>query len=168
MSFSWIYSKYLPLTYHELFLNAEKNTFFLEGEVPSSVEEIKVFIEQAILAPKVVNSAQFLHRAVNFFNGSKDVLPEQKKCTYPYYSIQFDASGRPTPCLTGCSPQNVKTGAGLKNYIQSSSYKGLQKKLESCEKCRGSMMLCYYEPRLNFPLHQLLLSSFRGKADLIS
>ena len=92
----------------------------------------------------------------------------KKKCTYPYYSIQFDASGRPTPCLTGCSPQNVKTNASLKNYIQSSSYKGLQKKLESCEKCRGSMMLCYYEPRLNFPLHQLLLSSFRGKADLIS
>ena len=166
--FPEIYSKYLPLTYHELFLNAEKNTFFLEGEVPSSVEEIKEFIEEAILDPKVVNSAQFLHRAVNFFNGSKDVLPEQKKCTYPYYSIQFDASGRPTPCLTGCSPQNVKTDAGLKNYIQSSSYKGLQKKLESCEKCRGSMMLCYYEPRLNFPLHQLLLSSFRGKAGLIS
>ena len=42
----------------------------------------------------------------------------------------------------------------------------LQKKLESCEKCHGSMMLCYYEPRLNFPIHQLLRSSFHGTGDL--
>ena len=164
--FPEIYSKYLPLTYHELFLNAEKHTFFLEGEEPASVEEIKEFIEEAILDSKIVNSAQFLRRAVHFFNGSKDVLPEQKKCTYPYYSIQFDASGRPTPCLTGCMPRSDSISASLKSYIQSPSYKGLQKKLESCEKCRGSMMLCYYEPRLNFPLHQLLLSSFSGKEDL--
>ncbi|SVD82819.1 uncharacterized protein METZ01_LOCUS435673, partial [marine metagenome] len=144
----------------------EKNTFFLEGEEPASVEEIKEFIEEAILDSKVVNSSQFLRRAVHFFYGSKDVLPEQKKCTYAYYSIQFDAYGRPTPCLTGCPPSSTAIDTELVNYVQSPSYRGLQKKLESCEKCRGSMMLCYYEPRLNFPLHQLLLSSFRGKEDL--
>ena len=165
-TFPEIYSKYLPLTYHELFLNAEKNTFFLEGQESASFEEIKEFIEEAILDPKIVNSSQFLRRAVHFFGGSKDVLSEQRKCIYPYYSIQFDASGDPTPCLTGCQPSSAAIGTDLKNYIQSSGYRGLQKKLESCEKCRGSMMLCYYEPRLNFPLHQLLLSSFRGREGL--
>ena len=100
----------MPLTYHELFLNAEKNTFFLEGQEPASFEEIKEFIEEAILDSKIVNSSQFLRRAVHFFKGSKDVLPEQKKCIYPYYSIQFDASGRPTPCLTGCQPSSAAIG----------------------------------------------------------
>ena len=116
--------------------------------------------------PKIVNSAQFLRRAILFFKGSKNVLPEQKKCAYPYYSIQFDAHGRSSPCLTGYPPSGTTGDSKLTTYIQSSSFKKLQKKLESCEKCHGSMMLCYYEPRLNFPLHQLLRNSFYGKGDL--
>jgi MoaA/NifB/PqqE/SkfB family radical SAM enzyme len=163
-TFPGIYSKYLPLTYHELFLNANKNSFFLEGNEASSCEEIKEFIDAAILDPNVVNSTHFLRRAKSFFNGSKDVLSEQKKCTYPYYSIQFDSYGHPTPCLTGCPTNNNPTkGTDLTTYVQSHSFRMLQKELESCEKCRGSMMLCYYEPRLNFPLHQLILSSLNGK-----
>ena len=163
-TFPGIYSKYLPLTYHELFLNANKNSFFLEGNEASSCEEIKEFIDAAILDPNVVNSTHFLRRAKSFFNGSKDVLSEQKKCTYPYYSIQFDSYGHPTPCLTGCPANSNPTKVtDLTTYVQSHSFRMLQKELESCEKCRGSMMLCYYEPRLNFPLHQLILSSLNGK-----
>ena len=165
-TFPEIYSKYLPLTHHELFLNAKKNTFFLEGQKPAAIKEIKKFIDEAIVDPKIVNSAQFLRRAILFFKGSKNVLPEQKKCAYPYYSIQFDAYGRSSPCLTGCPPSSTKRDAELTTYVHSSSFKETQKKLESCEKCHGSMMLCYYEPRLNFPLHQLLRSSFYGKGDL--
>ncbi len=159
-TFPGIYSKYLPLTYHELFLNADKNSFFLEGKEPSSFKEINEFIDAAILDPNVVNSTHFLRRAKSFFSGSKDVLSEQKKCTYPYYSIQFNSYGQPTPCLTGCPPNNLSTkNIDLTTYVQSHSFRMLQKELENCEKCRGSMMLCYYEPRLNFPLHQLILSS---------
>jgi sulfatase maturation enzyme AslB (radical SAM superfamily) len=165
-TFPEIFSKYLPLTQHELFLNAKKSTFFLEGQKPASIKEIKKFIAEAIVDPKIVNSAHFLRRVVHFFNGSKNVLPEQKKCDYPYYSIQFDAHGRATPCLTGCPPSSSTGNTELTTYIQSSSFKELQKKLKSCEKCHGSMMLCYYEPRLNFPLHQLLRNSFYGKGDL--
>ena len=163
-SFPEVYTKYLPLTYHELFLNANKSPFFLEGKERASFREIKEFIEKAILDPNIVNSTHFLRRAINFFNGSKDVLSEQKKCTYPYYSIQFDSYGHPTPCLTGCpTNSNPTKDTDLTTYVQSHSFRMLQKELESCEKCRGSMMLCYYEPRLNFPLHQLILSSLNGK-----
>ena len=166
-TFPKIYSKYLPLTQHELFLNTNKSSFSLEGKETASLKEINGFIEEAISDPKIVNSALFLRRAANYFNGSKDVLPEQKKCTYPYYSIQFDAYGRPTPCLTGCPPSKSSSkDVGLTSYIQSDDFRMMQKKLEGCEKCRGSMMLCYYEPRLNFPLHQLILSSFYGKGRL--
>ena len=150
----------------------DKDTFHETGELTGKVSydedgEIKEFIEKAILDPNIVNSTHFLRRAINFFNGSKDVLSEQKKCTYPYYSIQFDSYGHPTPCLTGCpTNSNPTKGTDLTTYVQSHSFRMLQKELESCEKCRGSMMLCYYEPRLNFPLHQLILSSFYGKGRL--
>ena len=39
-------------------------------------------------------------------------------------------------------------------------YLNAQKKLKNCCECNGSMMLCYYEPRLNFPINNLLKSFF--------
>ena len=158
-----IFIKYLPLTRHELFLHTEKTEFSLENQKPASFEEIADFMDEAILSPKVVNSEQFLRKATQYFAGDQDVLSEQKKCIYPYYSIQFDARGHATPCLTGSPPSNAQNELGLAAYIKSSSYRKSQKNLEDCGKCRGNMMLCYYEPRLNFPLHNLLLGAWKMK-----
>ena len=35
-----------------------------------------------------------------------------------------------------------------------------KKNSKNCHECNGSMMLCYYEPRLNFPVNNLLKSFF--------
>jgi len=156
-----IFTKYLPLTRHELFLHTENKEFFLDDKRPASFEQFAEFIEEAIRSPKVVNSEQFLRKATEYFAGVQDVLAEQKKCVYPYYSIQFDALGNATPCLTGSPPSDVKDARGLSAYIKSTDYKKSQKDLENCEKCQGNMMLCYYEPRLNFPIHNLLLGALR-------
>ena len=155
-----IFTKYLPLTRHELFLHTENKEFFLDDKKPASFEKFAEFMEEAIRSPKVVNSEQFLRKATEYFAGVQDVLAEQKKCVYPYYSIQFDARGHATPCLTGSPPSDAKD-RGLSAYIKSTDYKKSQKDLESCEKCQGNMMLCYYEPRLNFPIHNLLLGFLR-------
>ena len=96
-TFPGIYSKYLPLTYHELFLNAKKNTFFLEGQEPASLKEIKKFIEEAIVDPKIINSTQFLRRVVHFFNGSENVLPEQKSALIPTIRFNLMLTDAPRP-----------------------------------------------------------------------
>lgn len=155
-----VHLKYLPLTFHELFLTAERDSLPLD-EKPAPLSEIKSFIESALADPKVVNSPIFLHRAILYFSGQQDVLPEQKRCLYPYYSIQFDSRGAAYPCLTGtCKNDGRNDGEDLEEYVSSERFRQTQKKLEECEKCRGSMMLCYYEPRLNFPLHTFLLGKF--------
>lgn len=157
-----MHQKYLPLTFHELFLTGGRDSLPF-NEKPASPTEIKSFIEEALADPKVVNSPIFLRRAILYFSGQQDVLPEQKHCLYPYYSIQFDARGSAYPCLTGTGKSDGRcNGESLEEYVNSKGYRQTQKSLEDCGKCRGSMMLCYYEPRLNFPLHTFLFEKFIG------
>lgn len=153
--------KYLPLTHHQLFLTSERETTELPGE-KSSLEDLELFIKEVIADPKVVNSKAFLLKAFLFLSGQEDVLAEQKRCLYPYHAIEFDTKGHAHPCLTGSKEGEGGGYNNLKNYILSSEYRQKQLKLESCNKCRGSMMLCYYEPRLNFPLHHLISGFFKS------
>ena len=160
--FPQVYQKYLPLTFHELFLTEKRDSIEWPHE-PASPGELKQFITEAIGNPKVVNSGIFLRKAFLYLTGQKDVVPEQKRCLYPYHAIEFDFRGKPYPCITGCGKNGHSedtNGADLGDFVLSEKYWNLQKELEDCTKCRGSMMLCYFEPRLNFPIHNLLRSMF--------
>lgn len=159
--FPQILRKYLPLTLHQLFLTSERETTELPGE-KSSPEDLELFIKEAIADPKVINSKIFLRKAFLFLSGQEDVLFEQKRCLYPYHAIEIDARGHAYPCITGSEEQEGQYNKDLKKYVLSKEYKQRQKGMESCEKCRGSMMLCYYEPRLNFPLHHLISGFFKS------
>ena len=159
-TFPDIYSKYLPLTQHELFLNSDQKFVVPGNRKPATFAQIKVFLEEAISDPKIVNSAIFLRKALPYFAGQNDILEEQKKCLYSYFSIQFNAKGDAYPCLTGCDSEKDKNNMDLGVYINSAAYRKKQSNLEACKKCQGNMMLCYYEPRLNFPLHNLLMEMF--------
>ena len=153
-----INQKYLPVSFHGLFFNSEENT--LKIKLPESTnKEIMDFIDEAIQHPKIVNSMIFLKKAKRYFNGQENIIPEQKKCLYPFHSAEINASGKIFPCITGMDFSNgfnIDNG----NVFKSHEYKMAQKKLISCKKCNGSMMVCYYEPRLNFPITSLIRSYF--------
>jgi len=156
-----VYQKYLPISYHEIFHTHEQKPLSLPGE-PASESEMDRFLEEAILNPKNVNSPVFLRKAKMFFKGEKNLIPEQKWCLYPYHSLDFDSKGYAYPCRTGMDFKNgVPPDADLEKYFKSHDYQSIQKKLKTCKKCNGSMMVCYYEPRLNFPLHHLLYYKFK-------
>jgi sulfatase maturation enzyme AslB (radical SAM superfamily) len=155
--------KYLPLSCHELFKTGDCNGLLLPGE-PATAEEIGNFLNSAVSNPRLMNSSAFLRKAVLFFNNAEDVIPEQKHCLYPYFGLEFDARGFAYPCVTGMERKNgLNPDSDLESFLGSGDYRALQTKLEECKKCRGSMMLCYYEPRLNFPLHKLLYYSLVRK-----
>jgi hypothetical protein len=120
------------------------------------------FLDEAILNSKNISSPVFLRKAKRFFKGEKNVIPEQKSCLYPYHSLDFDSKGNAFPCSTGMDfKDGCPSGEDLHKYLTSDEYRRMQKKLRDCKKCHGSMMVCYYEPRLNFPLHNLLYYKFR-------
>jgi MoaA/NifB/PqqE/SkfB family radical SAM enzyme len=159
--FPRVYQKYLPLTFHEAFGTKDLKSLPINLE-PATQTEIEKFLNEAKSNPRVVNSPIFLEKAKLFFRGIYNILPEQKRCLYPYHAIEFDPEGFAYPCRTGMNFKNgIPPGSNLLEFFKSTDYKKLQKKLESCTRCNGSMMLCYYEPRLNFPLHNLLYYKFR-------
>lgn len=148
--------KYLPLSFHQLFRTQGRTTLD-SAMAPVSLEEMDAFIDMAQKDPRVVNSRIFLQKAKRYFKGIENVINDQKKCEYPYHAIEFDAQGRAYPCLTGCGAGNgIALGNDPVSSLKSPEYRRMQQSLESCDKCRGVMPLCYYEPRLNFPLHNLL------------
>jgi MoaA/NifB/PqqE/SkfB family radical SAM enzyme len=158
--FPKVYQQYLPLTSHEIFRTHNQHTLPISGEAVST-SEIVNFLDEAILNPKIINSTVFLRKAKIFFKSGNDIIPEQKRCLYPYHCIEFDPKGFAYPCRTGMDfEKGVPPDSDLKRYFKSKNYRLLQKKLERCIKCHGSMMVCYYEPRLNFPLHNLLYYKF--------
>jgi len=161
-SLAHVQQKYLPLTFHELFLTKERKSLFFPWEA-ALPHEVGGFIDDAIANSNIVNSDIFLRKAKRFFNGEQDVIPEQKSCLYPFHSIEFDSRGLAYPCITGMGfKDGIPPNVDLKTYLQSDKYSCHQKELKACDKCRGSMMLCYYEPRLNFPVHNLIRGYLQG------
>lgn len=157
-SFSKVNQKYLPLSFHELFRTQKCKSLSFQGEA-ATIDTIEKFLDDAISNPKVVNSAVFLRKAKRFFRGELDIIPKDRRCLYPYHAMEFDSKGCAYPCISGMGFKGGNPAEhDLEEYVKSTNYRSLQKKLEGCVKCRGTMPLCYYEPRLNFPINNLLLS----------
>ncbi len=158
-----VYQKYLPISSHEIFHTHDQKTLLFSGEAASESEMDK-FLEDAVLNPRNINSPVFLRKAKSFFKGERNIIWEQKRCLYPYHSIDFDSKGYAYPCSTGMDFKNgFPSDSDLEKFLKSQNYRDIQKKLEGCIKCHGSMMVCYYEPRLNFPLHNLIYYKFKKK-----
>lgn len=162
-SFPKVLQKFLPLTFHEILRNQQRETLSIDVE-KASPERMEEFLLKAIKNPRIINSHTFLRRAIRYFRGEQNLLSEQRSCVYPYHTLDFDAHGNAYPCLTGMGFTGGKPhNHDLEQYINSETYRSRQKDLKKCTKCRGSFMLCYYEPRLNFPFHNMLLSILMDK-----
>ena len=151
-----VYQKFLPYSAHALFSKKDLSGFASFGK-GADAAEMDRFLDEALKDPRIVNSPVFLKKAKLYFRGAADILPEQKKCSYPYYAIEFDCRGCAYPCLTGMDFKGgVPPEADLEGALRSSEYRKTQRTLEDCTRCRGAMPLCYYEPRLNFPVRNFL------------
>ena len=95
--------------------------------------------------------------------GETNLLSEQKKCHYAYHAIEFDHTGRAFACRGGLHDKGgLAPDEDLATYLASKDYRDIQRSLESCDGCNDNMMLCYYEPRLNFPIQNLIRFGFQN------
>lgn len=157
--FSNIYLKYLPFSKHRLFINTNIDEKFPFEKV--DISEIDDFLDNALKNPQVINSPAFLYKAKLFFRGIDDLLPEQKFCLYPYFSLQIDSRGFIYPCIGGMdNNEGFPPDTDIEKCLNSKYYKKIQQGLRNCKKCNGSMLLCYYEPRLNFPIDKFIYYNF--------
>jgi len=159
-AFPKVKRKYLPVSKHALFKGADLGALKALPCQQSGEERLAAFIDAAARDPKVVNSKAFLKKAKLFLcEGKERLLDEQANCLYPRHAIEFGPDGRAYPCITGMEFKNgIAPERDLAEFLSSGEYANLQARLAKCRRCDGAMPLCYYEPRLNFPIHNLLRS----------
>lgn len=154
--FPGVHYKYLPLSVHELFQNDTGIDKLLPGS-DASAEEMDTFLDEAAEDGKNVNSKTFLKKAKLFFRGQGDILPEQKECIYSYHAVEFGPDGSVYPCRTGMNfASGISGKTDLQEFYSSAECAVIQKNLKHCKRCNNTMPLCYYEPRLNFPITNLV------------
>ena len=114
-------------------------------------------VDFMINEPCVVNSNAFLKGIKKFLVDPANLPLVNNPCILGRHHVEF-FSGRMFPCLEGV---NWKNGfdwkdTTLKNLFLSTEYQQSLQNLEKCNGCKKNYYVCYYEPRLNFPLGNLL------------
>lgn len=126
-------------------------------------EEEKQKLLQAIdylqTSPQVVNSKAFLEHYKNFLFQRDKLIFSKKDCIFGYHHIEFFNNSL-FPCLEAL---NWKDGVDLSNnslqeILNSTSYQQKLQQLKKCPFCQNNFYICYYEPRLNFPIWNQIYS----------
>ncbi|WP_035236353.1 radical SAM protein [Desulfobacter vibrioformis] len=105
----------------------------------------------------VVNSDVFLKAVPDYLKTGRGQLFKDKPCIYGHHHVEIDESGKVFPCLEGMSWENgFDMSGGLKKLLASKEYRQAVANLKDCKGCERTMYICYYEPRISFPLWNLL------------
>lgn len=117
------------------------------------MEEIKRFIRFILPNENVVNSRYFLKQVPNYFSQNTRGGIFEERCILGYHHCEIREDGTLFPCLTGMDWQHgFPLDDGLLNTIYSEKYRKKLEELKECQLCKANMYICYFEPRITFPL----------------
>ncbi len=114
-------------------------------------------IEKLQQHPRVINSRSFLENYKAFLFAPDRLMLSKEDCLFGYHHLEV-FNNQAFPCLEALGWQN---GTPLKDnsimdILHSTKYRRKLQDLRSCQGCRKNYYVCYYEPRLNFPLGNFL------------
>ncbi|MFH1905660.1 MAG: radical SAM protein [bacterium] len=117
------------------------------------IQEIKKFVRFILPMENVVNSRYFLKQIPNYFSQNTMRGIFEGRCIFGYHHCEIKEDGTLFPCLTGMNWQRgFPLKEGLLNTIYSKEYRGKLEELKKCKLCKTNMYICYFEPRITFPL----------------
>lgn len=107
----------------------------------------------------VVNSRLYLDNLYYFLFRKNDLIFKHEPCVFGYHHLEVREDGMVFPCLEGCGwERGFALENDLKTVLQSQAYLARLKELKTCQGCRRNYYVCYYEPRIAFPVHHFLRS----------
>lgn len=149
--------KFQLLNQHPHF-NPENDCTVSRGEPCQA--DILTLVNRLRSEPCVVNSRAFLDGMYQFLFDRENLPFKDADCLLGYHHLEIQEDGKIYPCLEGLAWRDGFPYAGnLREILHSSEYQGCASKLRGCQGCKQSYYICYYEPRLAYPLHNLLRSA---------
>lgn len=154
-----VYVKIQPLNRHPAFSSTDHSSISFRDISP---EGTKAVITKLRKDSRVVNSNTFLDNIYNFFHKKERLIFRNSPCIFGYHHIEVLEDGNIYPCLEGLNwEKGLKSDLSLKDLLRSPAYKRLVEELKKCKGCLGNYYICYYEPRITFPINNLLRSAAR-------
>ncbi len=144
--------KFQPINDHPVFEGQEtKSSEYHFNQ--TELDEVEAFVDFAKNKKYIVNSDYFLSQIPKFFSGKVANGLSHDRCTLGYFFCEFRQDGELYPCVTGMGwKKGFMPVDGLRKTLYSDAYRKTLKKLEACKSCRSNMYVCYFEPRINFPI----------------
>ena len=114
-------------------------------------------LDELKAAPNVVNSDTFLEGYWSFLFDQDSLPLARRDCLYGFHHMEL-LGDEIFPCLEGMGWKNGFSlkGSSLSEILSSEKYAKRVKALRRCRGCKKNYYVCYYEPRIHFPLHNLV------------
>jgi len=149
-----IYAKVQPLNQQPLFNSENHSSISYKNLSP---EKIREAITKLRSEKRVVNSGVFLDNIYNFFCNKEALVLKDEPCIFGYHHLEISEKGDLFPCLEGLNWKNgLRFDGNLKGILRSAEYKNLLEGLKKCRACQRAYYICYYEPRIAFPINHFL------------
>ncbi len=145
--------KFQPVNRHPSFDNSGRETPGCEFS-PEEMDVLGDVINFLKKRKNVMNSAYFLSRIPDFFSKQTDKGIFVEPCLFGYHHCEVKEDGTLYPCLTGMDWRNgfPMKEKGIVALYGSAEYRRKLKELKNCRLCKSNMYVCYFEPRILFPL----------------
>ena len=151
--------KIQPLNEHP-YLN-KKNYVSMEKTSINSdyIQYVLGLLESFQKSPTVVNSYAFIENYKHFLNNPNKVRLANSNCLFGYHHVEI-FNNKVFPCLEGLNWTDGfdLNGHNILDILKTDQYKEKLNLLKKCTGCKKNYYVCYYEPRLNFPITNLLSS----------
>jgi len=151
-----VFMKVQPVNQHPVF---NKANYALTTPVDISPVKVKHALDKLRGEKLVINSDVFLKNIYNFYFDQDKLIFSKSPCYFGYHHIEILEDGRISPCLEGTDWQGgFDFQENLHSLIASDEYTKLCEKLKLCQRCKRAYYICYYEPRIVFPINNFFKS----------
>lgn len=155
--------KFQPINNHPVF-DKQKTTSVSYKSNMEDIAHVKEFTEFAKKRGNIANSNYFLSQISNFFTGKVEGGIFTDECLVGYHYCEIKEDAELYPCLTGMEWKNgFKLDKGFKEVFYSKEYKEQVNKLRNCKECQKNMYVCYFEPRITFPIKNYIKYNWFNK-----
>lgn len=146
--------KFQPLNNHPCLSGCKEPYLGNEALTKNEIKELFNVIDIIKKSNLLANTPFFLENYKTYIQNNRRGILQNQKCIFGYHHIEI-FNNQIFPCLEGLDWDKgffYERTESLKELLSSNAYRRILLTLKKCNKCSKCYYVCYFEPRLNFPI----------------